>query len=671
MSNNLFNYVYRVTSNAPTVTADMGKLKATVDTVGSASVQMDKQFGGALKSIQRDIKMIKMDALLNQFQRVTDGIKGMNGPGLDFNANMKELEAMTGVAGAKLDEIGNYARKAGVDFGTGASGGVESYKLLLGQLTPEIAKVPKALASMGNSVGITSKLMAGDTTAATEVLTTAMNQYGVSLDNPIAASKVMASMMNVMAAAAGEGSAELPAIKAALEQSGMAAKAAGVSFEETNAAIQVLDKAGKKGSEGGVALRNVMSTLGQGRFLPKNVQEELVNAGVNVRKLTDTSIPLTDRLKALNPIMNDSALISALFGKENSNAALALMQGIPEVERLTIAVKGTNTAQEQANKIMESQIEKNARLQAGVDDFKISLFNATNGAMGYANVLGQVAFDVANLMPLMSGASAVVTTLTNATKRQELVTKLVGGATKVWTVIQGAFNAVMAMNPLVWVVLAVAALTAAIVIVAKKTEGWGAMWKHTVNGAKLLFQAYVEGVKLYFGTMVNGMMIGINLIMKKWYEFKNAVGIGDKSGNNAAIAKINADTEARKKAIVDGAKKVADLTKASAAEFKAGFNSVKWKSDDKKEGIAEPGMPGVPGSKPGTYTGAGGGSPNKTNTAIATGGTKHNYITITIGEVVGLKANNVAGGKDVAQQVGQLTQDELIRILAMASTAAE
>ena len=35
----------------------------------------------------------------------------------------------------------------------------------------------------------------------------------------------------------------------------MAAKGAGVSFEETNAAIQVLDKAGKKGAEGGVALR--------------------------------------------------------------------------------------------------------------------------------------------------------------------------------------------------------------------------------------------------------------------------------------------------------------------------------------------------------------------------------------------------------------------------------
>ncbi len=94
--------------------------------------------------------------------------------------------------------------------------------------------------------------------AAAQVLTTAMNQYGVSMENPTAAAGEMARMMNVMAAAGQAGWAKITAISAALQQCGMAAKAANVSFEETNAAIQVLDKAGKKASEGGVALRNVV-----------------------------------------------------------------------------------------------------------------------------------------------------------------------------------------------------------------------------------------------------------------------------------------------------------------------------------------------------------------------------------------------------------------------------
>lgn len=74
---------------------------------------------------------------------------------------------------------------------------------------------------MGDNVAILSKTMGGDTIAATEVLTTAMNQFQVSLDDLTKAAGVMSSMMNVMAVAAKEGSAELPAIKATVEDFGI------------------------------------------------------------------------------------------------------------------------------------------------------------------------------------------------------------------------------------------------------------------------------------------------------------------------------------------------------------------------------------------------------------------------------------------------------------------
>ena len=46
--------------------------------------------------------------------------------------------------------------------------------------------------------------------------------------------------------------------------------------------------------------------------------------------------------------MADDALFSKLFGKENSAAAMALVQGIPKVEQWTAAISGTNTAVEQS-----------------------------------------------------------------------------------------------------------------------------------------------------------------------------------------------------------------------------------------------------------------------------------------------------------------------------------
>ncbi|GGB83024.1 hypothetical protein GCM10007424_23810 [Flavobacterium suaedae] len=672
MSNNLFNYIFKITSNGNAVTAEMGKLRSGVDKVTGAVNRLDNNSQKAFNKMQRDIKAIKLDAILNQVDRVATGLNTLNAPGLALNANMKELEAITGVTGKRLKEIEGYARQNAKTFGGSASQSVESYKLLLSQLTPEIAKQPKALKAMGSQVSVLSKLMGGDQVAATEVLTTALNQYQVSLDNPIKASAEMANMMNIMAAAAQEGSAELPQIKMALQQAGLEAKTAHLHFAEANAAIQVLDKAGKKGSEGGVALRNVLASLNQGRFLPKEVQTELQQAGININMLGDKSLTLAERLVPLKKIMNDQALVSKTFGKENSAAAIALISGIDEMQRLTGAIQGTTSAYDQANKIMESQEEKNARLKASIDDFKISMFNATDGAIGYASVLGDVARDVGNLMPILAGAGKVVSTLTNSQKLLALWTSVVSGVTKIWSGVQAVFNAIMAMNPVVLITLAIIALIGVIYWVVTATEGWGEAWKHTVNGAKLIFKAYVESVKLYFNTMVNGIMIGLNYVKKGWYEFKNAMGIGDKTENNKIIAKINADTEARKKAIVDGAKKVMDYGKQAAEEFKLATMSIKWKEKDEKDGI---GVPGIPGMSPQATNGNGAGTSGlanegkKTNSAIATGGTKHNYITVTVKEMIGIKANTITGDRKAAEKAGEGTIDELLRVTAMATTA--
>lgn len=368
MSEYAFNYSFNITGDASTVAQQItGDVTVLNNTVKQASGLWDS-FAGKVVAFNQ------LSQFVEGFSRTVDETLA---PGAALNASLADLSAISGETGESLRTIERYARDAAKTFGGSAAQSVESYKLLLSQLSPELAKTPDALKAMGDNIAVLSKTMGGDAKAAAEVLTTAMNQYGVSLADPMEASRKMAQMMNVMAAAGQAGSAELPTIKVALEQCGMAAKAAGVSFEETNAAIQVLDKAGKKGAEGGVALRNVMSILSTGRFLPKDVKEELTAAGVDINALTDKSKTLTERLQPLKTVLNDTALFTKLFGRENSNAAMALVQGIDEVNRYTDVISGTNTAFDQAGIIMESYNEKKARVQARFDDFRISVFNAT------------------------------------------------------------------------------------------------------------------------------------------------------------------------------------------------------------------------------------------------------------------------------------------------------
>ena len=380
----------------------MKDMQGVVSKVVDLQESLDNAANNGGKRLQNTFDKIGESAFTftnvkDSIDRLSGSLDDMAAPGLKLNEAMHSLSAVSGVTGSGLKQIEGYARKAAKTFGGSATDSVNAYQLVLSQLGPHIAQVPEALAAMGDSIKTTSKLMGNDTTAAAEVLTTALNQYQVSLDDPIAASGEMARMMNVMAAAGQAGSAELPTIGEALKQSGMMAKAAGVSFEELNASIQILDKAGKKGSEGGVALRNVMGTLAKGRFLPKDVKDELDMAGVSIDMLTNKSLSMTDRLRALTPVMNDSALLSKLFGQANASAAVALIASLDPIDELTAAISGSNSAYEQAAIIMESDIEKMSRFQAKIDDIKIRLYDLYSGMLPYIKGLGSAMQMTANI----------------------------------------------------------------------------------------------------------------------------------------------------------------------------------------------------------------------------------------------------------------------------------
>jgi TP901 family phage tail tape measure protein len=331
-------------------------------------------------------------------------------PGINFNSSLTEMQAITGVTDEKLKELGDNARKLAKDFGIDAAGAVESNKLLLSQLSPELANNAEALDSMSRSSAILSKQMSNDVAAATGVLTTAMNQYGISLDDPIQASKAMSEMMNIMAAAAKEGSAELPQIQMALQQAGMMAKTANVPFNELNAAIQILDKSGKKGAEGGVALRNVMAKLSEGNFLPKTALEMLKQAGIDVDKLGDKSLTLSQRLSYLKPIANDTAAMTNLFGAENAAAGIALVNNSQAITEMTGKITGTNTATDMATTIMGSFSERLARTNAWFKDLGISIFNATDGFLPFI----QMGMGGLQTVAALGGAIQAVTIITDS-----------------------------------------------------------------------------------------------------------------------------------------------------------------------------------------------------------------------------------------------------------------
>ena len=393
------------------INISQGNSSQTFNNIANGAATASGRITGLMDAIQTATnKAFAFNQVSEMFDRANASIDNFAKPGMALNETMAELSAITGVTGSGLAEIEKNARATALAFGGSAAANAESYKLILSKLNPEIAKSPVALKAMGDSVAILSKGMGGDAVGATNALTTAMNQFQVSTVDPIAAAREMAVMSNIMAAAAKEGSAEMPQITEALEASGMAAKTANVSFAETNAAIQVLDKAGKKGAEGGVALRNIMAILGKGRFMEQAQLEALEGAGINVNRLSDKSLTLSERLDGLKKVVGDGAMMTKIFGMENQGAAMALISGTSEMDRYTMAIQNTTSAEDQARIIMGSRPQQLSRIAAKFDDLKISIFNATQGALPYFKAFSSVIQSATGIMMFLNVASAFTET---------------------------------------------------------------------------------------------------------------------------------------------------------------------------------------------------------------------------------------------------------------------
>jgi tape measure domain-containing protein len=251
-----------------------------------------------------------------------------------------------------------------------------------------------------------------------------------------------------------------------------------------------------------------------------------------------------------------------------------------------------------------------------------------------------------------------------------IFTKAKWGEIKAWW----ACNAAILANPAVWIIFAVIALIAVIAYLSVKVKGWGTLWGAVVTFCSESFFAFTSGAKHVFDTLVNGIMIGIDKIMLGWYQFKEAAGLGDSAENQSAIAKINADVEARQKAIVDGAKKVAEH--ADKARHAFDNTNLTWDKEVKLSDVtgklkARLGldanatlMDNVNGGKGNTDKS----TTSNTNESIVTGGTKSTTINIKFNNMV--ESFNFSGGIDGNEsEIVNRLKGIMARVLGMAEMA--
>lgn len=339
--------------------------------------QSVKEAGGQfqkLTNICNELKNIKYSTIVSNFKESAEFLEKMSTAGVEFEQGMADLQAITGIVGKDLETISRTARRVGKESGLGAKGAVDAFTLLASQIQIDkiglkgLIQLQKETITLAQAGGMTLS------DAATAMAAT-INQFGLEATH---ANRVV----NVLAAGSKYGAAEVTDLAQSFKVTGATAAAAGLSVEQTAGALEVLSQSNVKGSEAGTALRNVILKL-------------QTTLGMDLSK-----VGLADALDSLKPKLKDVTYLAKVFGSENIAAAQYLITNAKAVEEMTTAVTGTSVAQEQAAIRTKTHAEQMKRIQANIDDFKISVLEFTGGLSGYASALGEAAVMLSQSLPL-------------------------------------------------------------------------------------------------------------------------------------------------------------------------------------------------------------------------------------------------------------------------------
>jgi len=242
-----------------------------------------------------------------------------------FQSAGADLSAVTGLVGKDLEFLKEQAKITGPAVGMMGSDMLEAYKMMA-SAKPELLAQKELLAETTTRAITLAQAAKIELAPATDLLASSLNQFGRPAQDA-------AKYINIIAAGAKEGSAEISDMAGALKNSGTVAAASKVSFEQTNAVLQSLSTIALKGGEAGTQLKNVLLTLSAG--------SDETNPKI---------VGLDKAIENLGKQKMSTAEIAKMFGKENVVAAQHIIAHGTEIKELTKKLTGTEEAFSQAAK---------------------------------------------------------------------------------------------------------------------------------------------------------------------------------------------------------------------------------------------------------------------------------------------------------------------------------
>lgn len=294
--------------------------------------------------------------------------------GSDFEAQMSRVQAISGATGKELEELRSQAVQLGADTSFSASEAAQGMENLAaaGFETNEIMDAMPGLLDLAAASG-------EDLASSSDIAASTLRGFGLAASDA-------GHVADVLAENANRTNSSVAETGEAMKYIAPLARAAGISMEETAAAIGIMANAGIQGSQAGTTLRGALSRLSKPT---DDMQQAMDELGIAFYDSEGKMLSLADQVGMLQSAMEGMTdeqknnYLVTLYGQEALSGMLALInEGPDSLASLTAAYEQCDGSAQTAAATMQDNLKGAVEeLSGSAESLGIVFYDSVAGSL--------------------------------------------------------------------------------------------------------------------------------------------------------------------------------------------------------------------------------------------------------------------------------------------------
>lgn len=427
--------------------------------------------------------------------------------GSNFEAAMSKVQAISGASSSDMIKLSDKAKEMGstTKFSATESAEALQYMAMAGWKTNDMLSGLPGIMNLAAASG-------EDLAQTSDIVTDALTAFGMKASDS-------EKFADTLAAASSNANTNVSMLGESFKYCAPVCGSMGYNAKDTSIALGLMANSGVKASQAGMTLKNALVNMAKPTDAMAAVMDRyglsLTNTDGSMKSLKEVMNMLREKMGGLDKA-TQSAMAAQLFGKESMAGMLSIINASDtDYKKLTDSIYNCDGASQKMADTMNNNVQGSfTLLKSAAEGLAISIYDKFKGPLkeaidGLAKGVSDLttALQQGQLDGILNNIAAAIIGIGTAWATIKIVTgviSIVNSFKTLMTAVKGAstafeaFNIILGMNPIVFLVGAITGLVAAFIYLWNTCDGFRNFWIGLWNSITSFFVSAWNSIAGFF-----------------------------------------------------------------------------------------------------------------------------------------------------------------------------